>query len=314
MSPEIVWALASGAGAAAGVTADYIAVQKAQRDLDKEPLQLDAVTEAVNVANESIDSKNRQYFSRLAGSVAMRSALALSIASFAGIEAYSLDHPKVPSAKANIELAIDDSGSVVNVLPQEVKIVSQFDETNPDAVVGNVSMTQTLQSKNFANFVNTINGVPAGDSLLNNQVTIALDNVAKNSAKTKGNNTNSGGEVVLITNGNSAGDVQNLENQAKTQKTKVYVVNIERNGTNPKLITDLNSLAKKTGGKFWNANSANLNSVAKDVKASANPPKEHIPEQDQWPYRVSGLFGLLCGISIYKNRRLLITGKNPKGE
>lgn len=317
MSPELIATSAAAIGGGLGYLADKHAVNKLHSN--SEAMYLSAVQEAVRAKqSDSINEptktepKKREILVRAISSTAVRTALAFSVAATFGIEAYTLTQPDAPTANPNLELVVDDSGSVSNVLPQVKKVVSQFDSVNPETLIGNLGLSIPTKSKKFNSFVdNPKIALPAGDAPLYDQTNFALGRIVENSKNT---NTQGNGEVVVVTNGNRIGDINSIIGQAKEQQSKVYVVNVERDGTSSTTLTNLHKLAYKTGGKFWSANVSNLDSVAKSVKTNTTPQKEHVQEQNQLPYQILGLFPLIVAGSMYFNRRNLITGKNPKGE
>jgi len=313
MSPEIIYAGVTVASGLAGLYADQrVTENQASKE---EEMHLPAVQDALIHEQLSEDGSRGEQSKleqakRFFGKHAVRGAVVLSIATFGGLEAYSFVQERTNLKGASTELVVDDSGSAANVLGQVQQVVGQFDSLNPETLVGNVGQTIPMHSSDFKSFSETAKGTPAGTADLYGDTSQALSKLAENSK----NNSQTKGDVVVITNGNSLGNVKNLANTANGQGSKVFVVNVERSGTPTNVISDLKYLSKTTGGKFWNANSANVGQVASDVKATASPEQNNIPPTDEWPIRISGFMSLLGGLGILASRRKLIYGKNVKGE
>jgi len=313
MSPEIIFAGATVAGGLIGAYAD----QRATENLAQKEEAMHLPTVQAALAHEqagTTDVNNEQskvdQAKRFFGKHAVRGAVILSIATFGGLEAYSFVQERTNLRGASTELVVDDSGSTSNVLGQVQQVVGQFDSQNPEILVGNIGQTIPMHANQFLSFSESAAGTPAGTADLYGDTSQALSKLAENS----NNSSQTKGNVVVVTNGNSLGNVNDLSNTAKSQGSKVFVVNVERTGTSPQVITDLQSLAKNTGGQFWNANSANIKQVANNVKATATPEQNNIPPVDEWPIRLSGFMALFSGLGILSSRRKLMYGKNIKGE
>ncbi|HXR49853.1 MAG TPA: hypothetical protein VN778_02400, partial [Verrucomicrobiae bacterium] len=185
-----------------------------------------------------------------------------------------------------------------------------FDHTNAEAVVGNIGQVAVMPSSRFSAYTETTQGAPAGEAPLSQQVSLALNKVAESNTK----NHKADGRIVIITNGNRVGSINDLAASATQQHTAIYTVNVERKGTPRNLVGQLEKLSRETGGQFWSANSHNLSSVAKGVKETTSPDQARLPQPDRWPERISGLLALFGAGIVYRNRKRLPTGKNSKGE
>jgi hypothetical protein len=304
--------IGGGAGAAIGAAADTYAVHKMSKS--QEEFHLPTVEAAIEAdqaeANDEDQKRSRLAFLKGLGGKTVRLALPVVVGVSVGMLADVFTPQHLPNNQAKIELVVDDSGAVESVLPQVQEIVSQFDTTNNQTIVGNVGSPVQMKANTFTSWSNSGAGSPAGAAPLSEQVSLAFNQLVQSDSQTEPTKS----ALVIVTNGNSIGNLAQIENQAAKENVVVDPINVERKGTSPGLVKGLENLAGDTDGKFYDVNASNLSHVAKSVRANIVPNQLPAPDQDQVPLLIGSFALMFAGKVMYSNRRKYLTAKDYKGE
>lgn len=305
------------AGAGAGWLAERRAIHNAQ--VNAQRIELEAATSAIAqsqeaakaAGNESVPSRGYR-FRQWIGRNAM-APLTMLVAGAAGMAAYAYARDPqvvVPPTQPKLEMVVDHSGATSLALdgtPSVVevnKLAREVTDQNiqGEALVAGNGKVQAMPIKKVGK------NTPFGPAPLEQATSLALDKSTANAVK--GQNS-----VLVITNGNSVGDTKKLAAKAEHNQTPVFVVNVEgANKTPHDLKGDLQSLAKGTGGQYWDANKGNLTEVADSVQATLSPAEVKSSKSFPWPVIEFGALLAVAGAGFFRRRSQYATLKDFKGE
>ena len=306
-SVEIISQIAGVAGYAAGQIAEQRALRNAQNNALN--LQLEAATNAVEAAdNEQQSKQNRMRV--WAGRNVLAPIACLGFGA-AGLVTYAAKQdPEVifPPNLPKLEMVVDHSGATRLSLGGTPS-VEQIDKLSQELVIKEIKGEALVASDGQVKAmpIDKVNDhEPFGDAPLKQATSLAID---------KSNSDQ--GSVLVITNGNTIGNIANTKQiirQAKRKKTPVFVVNVENNQQDSNQLNEEQLLAKATGGKYWNANQKNLDQVSASVKRTLVPQEAKTSNPNRWPIIEFGGALLIAGVGYFRRRSKYVSFKSPKGE
>ncbi|HUA13102.1 MAG TPA: hypothetical protein VL989_01215 [Candidatus Sulfotelmatobacter sp.] len=318
MDSEIALAVGFAAGATVGAVADRFAIERQSRVVEEEhlPVLASALSHEQN-EDEKENQDERSAYERaraFLGRYSVKGAVILSFAVSGSLFAYSFTGESSHTNPEGLEIVADGAADVQSVLPQEVSIISDFSKTNPTVVDENLSGVhsdnqQITTAREFAKFVNTAVGEPLGAADMNGGIATAQDLLDKQAKSS----TNTAGEILVITNGDSLGDTASLAQAANQQKTKVSVVNLDPRGTPKQLVDSFQGLASSTGGQYFSRTTGGMNLIAERVNQPTTTDEMGISSETS--LIMKGLAAILFGTGslILANRRRFTTGKGMRG-
>lgn len=305
-------AIGFGAGYLSGVALDQLSVRRASADV--KPLV--AAWSIETPESQKLTASKRERLAHVLGRVSPAAALSLGLTVAFGTAAFvPLESTVVKPA--TIELVVDHSGATEisfgnqgPVLPEINQVATAFTSSNRINSNAFVASFGSVTEKN----VSAVDSLSASG---NAPLDTALSNALDQTAIIKSGNKSESAAVVVITNGNSVGSVQSVVEQSNQQgKTPVYVVNVEGSKvTSAQNISSFEQIAKRTDGKYWSANSANISAVTSDVEQTLTPEHKHNnadPYQDM--FILAALIGGVLTVKTYRNRRHGLLQRNIEGK
>lgn len=304
MSPETITIAATAVGYVAGQVFETNAVHRVAQARER------LVAIGGDEFASSDDSRTTSFLGRAVVRGLVPLALVAGVAS--GAEVYGwlpgeLHHPQA----ATLEIAVDHSGATSLDLggkppvDQINGIVDKLigDNLRSEAIVAGSSQIHVVRPTDVKRMQ------PFGDAPLEQAVTLGLDKAVE-TATSRQQRANG---VLIITNGNSIGHTAALTAKAREQHTPVFVVNVENNGkTAAATARSLQSIAKQTGGKYWEANSGTADKVAKSVEAALVPQDSRTPVPNRNLFKAWGLLAGVGAVEIFRRRKNMTLQSQPK--
>ncbi len=271
--PEIF----GGAGIAIGYAADYVAARRAAK-LDAAvmqtwgPVELNENNDDGQAIEHQLSKQPKLFLMRKLASVALAGAASGLIppAFLGSLQSYN------NQLKPTMVEVVDRSGQT-----QVDNTANKVNEVN-DALVGNASMNvYALLARGGSFSANHLSPAevavsnqynPAGEVSVDQAIPTAIQEAANNAVAVQSNQLGSKKQetsaVLVVTDDNSLGNTTNVIDLARSSNTKIFIANVgqQTNST----AQQLRSIAKTTGGEYWNA-SVNTAKVAKDIVKTIEP-------------------------------------------
>lgn len=147
---------------------------------------------------------------------------------------------------------------------------------------------------------------PQGGGDLPAAATSALNGSNTVKAEALNGESNQAVGIVVLTNGNTIGDPNDIINKAQPTKTPVYVVNVETKVRDQAKNEALKVIAEQTGGQYWTVADTNPEEVAGKVADNLKQvtTREKHAKQPNWPLRLVSLATLaLIPLAARRRRR-----------
>ncbi len=214
-----------------------------------------------------------------------------------------------------LEIVVDHSGATGlgggSAAHEITELVNLFDdEAKIDAqafIASSGEVQQTAPNKVSQN-------LPFGNAPLYRATKSALDQAGLNKAEGNASVQQKSNGVLVLTNGNRINPSTSIIKEAKSEGVPVFVVNVEAAKTKVDTTDQLKSIAKQSGGKYWDANKNNINQVGKVVKDELVP--QNVDTQDhpnRWPMRgVAAVVTAATLGGLFKRRRSMTLGNEVK--
>ncbi len=295
---------ASYIGAAVGYTAGLVAESRAAAQVAANEQQLAAVWGA-EVVGQSTHQASR--LRRLG--VAAVSALALGggIAGALNGEAWATQTEQ--AAPPFVGVVVDRSGATAFSGPDAN---AQAPNQQIDRIAGIFTEEDGIKTEGFVAVagevrptrVDQLNSVsPSGDAPIGQALTVAMGRIGEQRAKAGAIAPKSA--IVVTTNGNTLGDPATIAAAAKANNTPVYVVNVE-GASDPTAVTQLQEVAKQTGGQYWDVNSQNTDKMRGTIQKKLEDSEvfDTGNSRSSWPKRVAYAAASAAFLGVgYQGRR-----------
>jgi hypothetical protein len=125
------------------------------------------------------------------------------------------------------------------------------------------------------------------------------------------NDTKTSTPVVIITHGNSFGNVSTASRKANRAGAKVFVVDTRKN-TPSANTRKFEGIAERTGGHYWKASEISNEEIVRTVASEMNPANTEPGEGKGWPWKVFAgvvsLVGLAGASRIARNVPITFNG------
>lgn len=288
----IVLSAAAASGYAVGTALDLLALRR--HDKTAEPLN-EMLPNAVPMHSE------RRRMGKIVSGVG---ALCMSAGAFIGLAVEGQSQSVQP---ATVQVVVDHSGPTTrsfngqSAYNTENQFITKFD-TEINASTNYLSSklgTFSILSKG-----QVLKETAYGDANLHDAISSALKQTAKveTSYLKEKNNRNTG--IVVLTNGNNIGDSKSILDEATAQgKTPIFVVNVRAQNKNQDTVKNLQDIAVKSGGKYWDSKTADAENIASAVEKTIQPTVEKKAKKHPGAPLYLALAGICLGAGAAQLRR-----------
>ncbi|HET9173836.1 MAG TPA: hypothetical protein VFN56_00980 [Candidatus Saccharimonadales bacterium] len=278
MAPEIVPVIAGLVGGGVGAYYEHHAQNAAAQNQQPIAAALAKTAlhsvEAPHIENQSTFTRVKRWMGHHA--VAVVAMPALAAGTFAGL-AYEQSAAS-DSIPASLEIVVDHSGATSLPpagQPNAQPIVNEINTVaNQFAHVGGIKPEVLVSGHNQDAIKMSLSEMladqPFGQSHMDQATLSALSQTANVLPLSDGHHLSRNAALFVITNGNEIGVPNDVVQASKDQdKTPIYVVNVEGDSS-ATTVKDLQSIARRTGGMYWNVTQASVDNAAVSVKKTVS--------------------------------------------
>lgn len=147
---------------------------------------------------------------------------------------------------------------------------------------------------------------PFGNAPLNSGFGLAVEKIEEGRRKEIGTNPSASG-VLVITNGNTFGNNEDILAQTKDRNIPVFVANVEGETTNPDSVDGFKAIAKETGGQYFDVEQENVTEMVEVIGKSLEESRLKNPVPNDWPKRVIAGALTLATFGLYARKRSRMT-------
>ncbi|HUP26763.1 MAG TPA: hypothetical protein VM124_03920 [Candidatus Limnocylindrales bacterium] len=218
--------------------------------------------------------------------------------------------------RSQLEVVIDHSGATAIGEPSAAAKINAVAESFAGAKFVTEAVVARSGEVRIIKTGDVSHDAPFGDAPLDQAVQTALDNVqrAREQGKLKPQEKTAG--AVVVTNGNTIGDVTAVIARAKSAGTSVNIVNVEERSTDA-TTSELQRVTAETGGTYWNSADADPAKIYDKIAPTVTPGQTQEKRPTSWPKRILGSLPLIALPVMWRWRRNMAAtpaGINLQGE
>lgn len=275
-------------GAAIGAVSEAVAVHRVARE-----------QEAVAAALGDVVQEQHESIMRRASRIGRSTLVGLGMVA-GTLNGVAWQPETMDATPPFLGVVVDHSGAVgsnpdvlesVDALAVGVDARS-IDATAYVAAFGEVKPMEPNEVKNKEAF---------GDAPLEAALTTAFGQAQK--ARVENQNPNARAGVLLITNGNLPGSIDTVITTAKTDKTPVFVANVEGE-SDPAVVEQLKRVAKESEGAYFDVAAKKTEAMATKIEETLDKNIQPQEQPNRWPLKAAaGAMTLWAFAAGFRNRR-----------